>query len=281
MALSADTVISTVAEHAEVEGVKAHYQVAASTTIYDGGFVALNTAGNLVMLTIGAVAATLDPFERFVGIALGHVDNSAGAAGAKSAEVLVRGSFQHALSSAAQTDVGMPVFATADNTLSKVSAGSVFIGWVRSYVSSGIVIVSFGGTMNNSFPLIARVSASIETVAANKALLIHPTENHNGLILLHAFGIVTETFGGDSEDQGIITLEDTDGTDVTTLTPSNAGADTAGDIIQAAASSISATSTAIVVIPADKGLQAFVSQLTSGASEQGAMKVGVVAMPIA
>lgn len=280
-ALAADNIVNTHLYHTDPEGLKVDHQVAASTTIYKNGFVGLNLAGNLVMLTVGAVATTVDPWERFVGIALDHVDNSAGSAGDKTCQVLVKGMFQHALSSAAQTDVGMPVFASDDNTLTKVSLGNAFIGWIRAYVSSGIVLVEFGmNAGNSSYPLITRLSADIDVAALNIALLIHPTENHNGLIIVHAFCMLTAAMVG-AEDQFIIALEDTAGTDSgVAFTPSDAAADAINDLVPAvgATTIVGTLGLLMVPVPADKGLQAIVTQVVD---TSGSVKIGVICMPIA
>lgn len=98
--------------------------------------------------------------------------------------------------------------------------------------------------------------------------------NKLGLILLAAYGLVTEVFGGASQDQGIVTIEDSDGTDLCTLTPSDGGADAAGDVIVGTAKILGATTgDAVKTVAAGKGVQALVSQATSGAGAAGKMKV--------
>lgn len=282
MALSANQTISTLMAFNDPEGMKMDFKVAASTTIYKNGFVGLNATGFVVPLTAGAMALVADPFERFVGISIDKVDNSSGSDGDKTCQVLVRGMFQYALSSAAQTDVGMPVFASDDATLTKVSLGNPFIGWIQQYVSSGVVIVRFGDTMNNSHPLISRMSAAIDCTGLNIVPIIHPSENHNGLVIVHAFAVITEAFTG-TEDQGVVTLEDTAGTDSgITFTPSDGGADAINDLIPAvgATSIVGTLGLLMVPIPADKGLQAIVTTVTTD-SAAGIIKIGVICMPIA
>lgn len=111
----------------------------------------------------------------------------------------------------------------------------------------------------------------VQTAAQN---LLPASANQSGLILLGAYGIVSEVFGGASQDQGIVTIEDTDGTDLCTLTPSDAGADAANDVIVGTADLFSAsTGDAAKIVAAGKGVQALVSQATSGAGAAGKMKV--------
>lgn len=281
MALSANRTVQFKLPTSPV-GFRREYQVAAAVHIYQGAHVGLGADGYLKPLVAVAVATTLTGGDRYVGIADEDVDNSSGSAGDETCIVLVAGAYEHAVSGLAITDVGCPVYCSADGTLTKVSLGNAFAGWVENFVSSGNGVIRMPGL--GPAPIFNRWSPSIETVAANKALLVHATENHNGLLVLWAGALVTETFAGDTEDQGIITLEDTDGTDITTFTPSDAGADAVNDIVASAANKLAigaATGSLLAIVAAGKGIQALVSQLTSGANEQGAMKVGVIAVPIA
>lgn len=258
--------------------------VAASTTIYSGGFVGILASGYVQPYVNSTPGTTLAGFDRLVGIALEEVDNGSGSAGDLTCKVLISGCFYHAVSGLAITDVGAPVYASDSGTLTKVALGNEFAGFVEHFEASGFGMIRMPGLGSGGVaPIFHRWSPSIETVAANIALLIHPTENQNGLLVRLPLAIVTETFGGDTEDQGVITLQDTDGTTLgITFTPTNAGADAVGDVINPAGDAEgAATGVALVVVPAGKGVQAKVTQLTSGASEQGAMKVGLVAMPIA
>lgn len=104
--------------------------------------------------------------------------------------------------------------------------------------------------------------------------IIPASWNQNGLLLLGVYGIVTEQFGGGTEDQGIVTIEDSDGTDLCTLTASDAGADALNDVIVGTSDLFSAsTGDAAKVVAAGKGVQALVSQATSGTSAAGKMKI--------
>jgi hypothetical protein len=271
-----------ISQQTDPRGFISELPVAASTTIYAGGFVGIIATGYVQPLVAVAVGTTLTGGDRFIGIAAEEVDNSSGSAGDKTCRIWSSGEFYTAVSGLAITDVGAPVFASDDNVVTKVALGNAFVGFVTRFTASGYGWVRMPGPMQSGgLPCFRRITPAIETVAANKALVIHPTENQNGLLILHALGLVVEAFAGDTEDQGIVTIEDTAGTDLATLTPSDAGADAIGDIIQANVSSISATGVALVVVPAGLGVQCLVSQLTSGASEAGSMKVYVEAVPVA
>ena len=267
------------------EGDVVEVPVAAATTIYSGGFVGMLATGYAQPYVNSTVATSLTGFDRLLGVALEEVDNSAGAAGALTVKVLISGCFKHAVSGLAITDIGTPVYASDDNTLTKVALGNCFAGWVERFVASGYGMIRLPGANSGGVsPRFERLTPSIETVAANLALLIHPTENQNGLLIMDAFAMITEVMAGGTEDQGIITLEDTDGTDICTFTPTDAGADAANDIVVASAGArtvCTSTGDLLGVVAAGKGVQALVSQLTSGTSEAGAMKVFCAALPCA
>jgi len=101
-----------------------------STTVYRGALVGL-AAGYARGLVAGDV---------FCGVSYEETVN-AGADGAKAVRIYTVGDFEHAVSGASQTDVGRPVFSSADDTLTFVAAGNSYVGIVQDFVSSGVVIV--------------------------------------------------------------------------------------------------------------------------------------------
>lgn len=107
--------------------------------------------------------------------------------------------------------------------------------------------------------------------------------NRHGLLFWAAYGIVTEVFGGASEDQGVVTLKDTAGTPNTlgTITAANAGADAIGDIIYATNSALKASDgAAIKTIAAGNGITGTITQLVAGAGEAGKIKVYLHLLPL-
>jgi hypothetical protein len=108
--------------------------VIAADIIYEGAAVGDNGAGYARPLVGG------DPF---IGFAQSKVDNSAGAAGALRAILRTAGLVQLSVSGAVITDVDQPVYATDDNTFVFLPTGGTFIGFVKRFVSSGVVIVAF------------------------------------------------------------------------------------------------------------------------------------------
>ncbi len=94
------------------------FKVAASAHVYKGGLVGLSS-GYARALTAGDVC---------VGIAYEEADNSSGSAGDVSVRVYTQGDFQHALSSAALTNIGDAVYASADDTLTFTSTDNSLVG---------------------------------------------------------------------------------------------------------------------------------------------------------
>lgn len=81
--------------------------------------------------------------DAFAGFAERKADNAAGSAGDVNVRALVAGLVQLSVSGAVITDVGQPVYATDDDTFVFLPTGATFVGFVRRFVSSGVVIVAF------------------------------------------------------------------------------------------------------------------------------------------
>lgn len=121
---------------------------------------------------VGVVDATgharpLNAADRFAGFAEAKADNSAGAAAAINARLVTSGEIQLSVTGAVITDVGQPVYATDDDTFVFLPTGAVFIGFVKRFVSSGVVVVGFDAA-NYKDPY-GEYSVR-ETISANKTL---------------------------------------------------------------------------------------------------------------
>jgi hypothetical protein len=109
--------------------------VIASDILYEGAAVGMVVGtGHCRPLAAGDV---------FVGFAERQCDNSAGAAAAKTVALVKSGEIKLSVSGAVITDVGQPVYATDDDTFVFSPVGGVFIGYVKRFVSSGVVVVEF------------------------------------------------------------------------------------------------------------------------------------------
>ena len=107
-------------------------KVKGSTTVYKGAFVGLDSGG---------FARGLNAADPFVGIAFEEADNSAGADGAKTLRVYTLGDFDHALSGAAQANVGDAVYASDDETLTFTATSNSYVGVCVDVPSSGNIIL--------------------------------------------------------------------------------------------------------------------------------------------
>jgi hypothetical protein len=140
-------------------GDRNDFPVIASDIIYEGA-------------AIGIVAGTgharpLAAGDRFGGCAEFKADNSAGAAAAINVYAIDEGEIQLSVAGAVITDVGQPVYATDDDTFVFNPVGAVFIGFVKRFVSSGVVVVEFDADAYHDpyGPYTVR-----ETISADKTL---------------------------------------------------------------------------------------------------------------
>ena len=108
------------------------FPVATNVKIYKGALLSIRSTGY-----VGPLVAA----EQFAGVAYEEVDNTGGANGAKKVKAFVRGGFEHALASAAVTDLGDAVYASADDTITKTSASNTFIGKIVEYAGTNLVKV--------------------------------------------------------------------------------------------------------------------------------------------
>jgi hypothetical protein len=117
------------------QGHNNHLPVIASDIIYEGAAVGVVDASGH--------ARPLTSADRFVGFATAKADNSAGAAAAIYVEVVKSGEIELPVTGAVITDVNQPVYATDDDTFVFNPVGAVFIGYVKRFVSSGVVVIDF------------------------------------------------------------------------------------------------------------------------------------------
>lgn len=109
--------------------------VVASDIIYEGAAVGVVAASGH--------ARPLTTADRFVGFSIAKADNSAGAAAAINVTVQMRGEIQLAVTGALITDLKQPVYAADDDSFQFSPVGGVFVGFVKRFVSSGVVVVEF------------------------------------------------------------------------------------------------------------------------------------------
>lgn len=137
--------------------------VIASDIIYKGAAVgAVKASGH---------ARPLTSADKFVGFCELEADNSAGAAAAINVRVRRRGEVKIPITGAVITDKGAAVYASDDNTFSFIKTSGVFVGFVRQFVSSGVVLVEF-----DTEKLVDPWEGyTAETISANKTLDVEDT----------------------------------------------------------------------------------------------------------
>lgn len=141
------------------QGMMNDLSMAASTRIFEGAAVGVNPATGL--------ARPLTSADRFVGFAEATADNRDGAASALRVRVYDRGEIALPVSGALITDIGNPVFATDDDTFTLSPVGSVFVGFIKRWVSSGMAVVEYDATGFRD-PYAARTVR--EVISTNKTL---------------------------------------------------------------------------------------------------------------
>lgn len=109
----------------------ADFAVAASSTIYEGSLLGL-ASGYVRALQAGDV---------FVGVSTEYIDNSAGSAGDKRVHAYTTRPFEMALSGVAVTDIGAPVYASDDGTLTLTEGSNSLVGYVENVETGGTAIV--------------------------------------------------------------------------------------------------------------------------------------------
>lgn len=120
-------------------GDMAEYPVIASDIIYEGAAVGENASGYARPL------AAADPF---LGFAQRTVDNSAGAAGAKTVVVKRKGVIKLPISGLAITANDRPkVYASDDDTFTLTSTSNTLIGTVLQWIETGYAFVEFNADM--------------------------------------------------------------------------------------------------------------------------------------
>lgn len=288
-AITADNVSFFQTKQMLPDGYAADLPVAATTAIYKGSLVGFNATGYLVSYVPWAQAA-IPTGTPFVGIALESVASQT-SDGDKTCRVQVAGMFEYALTAAAQLDVGKPVFALDNATLTKLhvpaaiatGGGYEFVGVVVGIPSAGNVLVDMGTPLSRkpyASGLITKTRRiDIADTANDEVYLIHETENHNGLYLHSANAVNTEVFQT-STASAVVTLVHTRLTDTTlgcTLTFPDSSPAVPPDLITGVGgvmvSGAAADNDNLILIPADVAVIAKVTTLAAGGTITGAADI--------
>jgi len=138
MALSADT-----PRNYRATGYEAALPVQASSTVYAGAAVTIDTGGEVGPLSASDVS--------FSGFARKKADNSAGSAGDINAAIITEGLIQLTVTGLNDNnDLNDVVYATDDTTFTLTASGAVAIGRVFQIVNltAGTCVVRFKGAVH-------------------------------------------------------------------------------------------------------------------------------------
>jgi hypothetical protein len=140
-------------------GIRNEVPVIASDIIFEGAAVGVvGSSGHARPLAAG---------DTFVGFAERRADNAAGAAAAITVELIAAGEVVLPVAGVAITDLRQPVYASDDDTFTLSPVGTVFVGFVKRWLSSGVAVVAFD-TFNQRDPY--QQWTVREVISANKTL---------------------------------------------------------------------------------------------------------------
>lgn len=113
------------------DGIEIDFPVAASSKVYAGSLVCVNSSGY-------AVPAADSAGFKFIGVAMQQVDNSSGANGARSVRVRRTGTFEFDAASITQAMVGDPMYAVDDHSFDDAAGptNDIKVGVLVKYESA-------------------------------------------------------------------------------------------------------------------------------------------------
>jgi len=147
--------------------------VAASTHIYQGALVCVNSSGY-------AVPAANTANYRFVGVAIHEVNNT-GANGASSVSVRTAGEITIVSSGLTQADVGKPVYASDDQTVALATTNAIYVGTISSYTSATAARIWFD-VDNTPAPTLLTFYVNLASITAAGDVLTTYTPGFSGTI---------------------------------------------------------------------------------------------------
>jgi len=114
------------------DGEIIEYPVAASSTIYKGALVCVNSSGY-------AVPASDTSNYVFVGVAVEKADNSSGSNGDEKVRVYKTGVYEYTKSSATDADRGTLMYVSDDQTVATSTTNSIKAGYCVDVVDSSTI----------------------------------------------------------------------------------------------------------------------------------------------
>lgn len=199
-----------------------------------------------------------------------------------------RGIFEGPCATGTTASAGDPAFWDVTNSLIVPASNALngdtyfYLGQLNAAKASGKLTAFVD--LNVGFQRLRPFAYEFDCAADTTLRTLIPAYmNPTGLRINFINSKVSLVFAGASEDQGIVTVK-YGSTTICTLTPTNAGADALGDVIQAAGAAnavASATGVATIDVPAGNAVKAIVSQACSGSGAAGKQIVYINAQPLA
>ncbi len=172
------------------------FQMAASKNLYKGALVGLSSTGYAQPLVAG---------DSFVGIAYEAMDNSSGSDGDVTVRVYTLGDFGVALTGATVADLGRPVFASADDTMSFVGAANSYVGVVQDFITTNEIILR----IDSGASRIKTVQHAVEDLVADAdiaARAIHSFQQEGWIVAVRVVNQATAASGIDNSNTCVIAL---------------------------------------------------------------------------
>lgn len=272
MAVTADNTVFMESKHLDHEGMKVDFEVAATTVIYKNSFVGLNPTGYLTSYVAPAVYTGVTATgTKFVGIALEHIASQTSDGDAR-CSVLIDGYFVYTLTGATRIDVGTPVFASDNATLSMDGTAGVCIGYIVGPAGTNEALVKLLGPVGQfagqMFSVISPL-LNLDTLGS-KVLLVHETQNPNGIAVCTCAGYTTEVHAC-ATAQGVVTIQHTADTSMGITLTAVDNSDDKDLVVAGGAGCLwnpaSASDDAVILAPAGTQINA---EVTTASSENGA-----------
>lgn len=275
MALSADNTVIPGTMVVPSDGAIMEYPVALTTVIYKNSFVALNASGYLVQAvsaTAASAASGAAPNgNRFIGIALEHITSQT-ANGDATCKTVIDGYFEYTLTTAV-TDVGMPVFLSDDNTITKTARTGQCIGYIaqRADASNAVIKLDPFHALDTGKLLSVSSAAISFATTGNKVLLVHESQNPTGLLLCTCSAYMTVAMVSSADTTPDITIQHTEDTTLGCIL-TGADNDAIGESIVGVGGQMwapaSASSDTIILVPAGKQVNAEVTDPADESSSE-------------
>ena len=153
-------------------GTRNSAPLAAATIVYEGSCVGVNPATGY--------ARPLVAGDTFLGFSEAKVDNSLGNAGDLNARTYQEGRIQLAVPGTTITSLGLPVYATDDNTFTLTQGSNTYIGRIYRFVSAGTVVVAFESSVGGLFtPLTVGPGTPGAAIVDVSSAFVQATLNNN------------------------------------------------------------------------------------------------------